>query len=166
MTGGAIGGTLGAVVALRLRLERPLVAAFGAYSLGALPLLALTPPLPVVAIAAAYLVYQLGIVYGNAMWETILQREIPPDRLSRVDSFDWLVSICFLPIGQAAAGPLADAIGRETTLTAAAAVIVTSCAAALLARSVRATRATVASSRAASGSADESPALAQSTPPP
>jgi len=112
VTGGALGGTAGAVVALRVRPERPLVVAFVGYSLGALPLLALTPPLPLAAIAAAYLVYQLGIVYGNALWETILQREIPADRLSRVDSFDWLVSICFLPIGQAAAGPLADAIGR------------------------------------------------------
>ena len=166
VTGGALGGVLGAVVALRLRLQRPLVGAFVGYSLGALPLLALTAPLPVLAIAAAYLVYQLGIVHGNALWETILQREIPGDRLSRVDSFDWLVSICFLPIGQAAAGPLAEAVGRDATLTGAAVLIAISCAAALLAPSVRAARATPLPSPAASDSADESPGPAPPGPPP
>jgi len=160
LTGGAIGATLGGVIALRTRATRPLVGAFVGYSLGALPLLALTAPLPVLAVAVAYGVYQLGIVYGNALGETILQREIPPERLSRVDSFDWMVSICFLPIGQVVAGPLAEVVGRDATLTGAAALIAIACGAALVAPSVRAMRATP-SPPPASGSGRESrdPAL-------
>lgn len=160
LTGGAIGATLGGVVALRARPERPLVGAFVGYSLGALPLLALTAPLPVLALTVAYGVYQLGIVYGNALGETIMQREIPPDRLSRVDSFDWMVSICFLPIGQVLAGPLAETVGRDATLAGAAALIAIACGAALLAPSVRAMRATP-SPRPASCSERESPDPAQ-----
>ena len=54
----AIGGILGGAVALRIRPNRPLVGAYAAWSLSALPALALLPPLPTAAIAVAYSVFQ------------------------------------------------------------------------------------------------------------
>ena len=63
------------MIALRLRPRRPLVGTFAAWSLSALPAIALVPPLPTVLIAVAYGIYQAGIAFGNNMFETTLQRE-------------------------------------------------------------------------------------------
>lgn len=137
LTGGAIGGLLGSVLALRFRPTRPVPVALVAWSFGSLPLLALVPPLPALAIATGNAVFALGIVYGNAIWETLQQREIPPERLSRVNSFDWMVSLLFMPIGQALAGPIAEAVGVEAVLVGAALLISVPCFAALPLRGVR-----------------------------
>jgi hypothetical protein len=157
LTGGSIGGILGGLVALRLRARRPLVASFVAWSLSALPALALVPPLPVAAIAVAYGLFALGVAYGNNMFETVLQREIPQELLSRVDSFTWLVALGLSPLGQVLAGPLSDRAGTDAVLLSAAALVVVSCAAGVATPSVRAIRATPAPERA-SDSAGESPA--------
>jgi hypothetical protein len=160
---GAIGGVAGALLALRLRLERPLVGTYAAWSLAALPALALVRPLPTVAIAVAYGVYQAGIAFGNNGFETTLQREIPRELLSRVDSFTWLVALSLLPVGQALAGPLSDAAGTDAVLIGAALLVVVSCAAGIATPSVRAiTRAP----RRASDSEGESPVPVLPAPPP
>jgi MFS family permease len=134
---GAVGGILGGAIALRLRPHRPLVSAFAAWSLSALPALALLPPLPTVAVAIAYGVFQAGIAYGNNMFVTVLQREIPSHVLSRVDSFTWLVALGLSPIGQALAGPASDAFGTDAVLVTAAGLVVVSCVAGISAPSVR-----------------------------
>ena len=51
-----------------------------------------------------------------------MQQEIPPDKLSRVYSYDALGSIGLIPVGYAIAGPIADAIGVRATLWGAAAI--------------------------------------------
>jgi MFS family permease len=137
LTGGAIGGLLGGVLALRLRPSRPVPVAIVAWSLGTWPLLALVPPLPAVAIAATNGVFFLGVVYGNALWETLQQREIPPERLSRVNAFDWMISLIFMPLGQVLAGPLADVVGAEAVLVGGALLIAVPCYASLPLRGVR-----------------------------
>jgi MFS family permease len=131
LTGGAIGGLLGGVLAFRLTPSRPVPLAFVAWSLGSLPLLALVPPLPTLVIATTNAAFSFGIVYGNTIWETLQQREIPADRLSRVNSFDWLVSLIFMPVGQALAGPLAEVFGTNTVLVGAALLIAVPCFAVL-----------------------------------
>jgi MFS family permease len=115
-TGGAIGAVLGGAWALRLRPHRPLAAGFTAWALCALPLFALAPPFPALVVAVVYGVGLAGIAYGNALWQTTLQARIPQDVLSRVSSYDWLVSFIFMPIGFVAFGPMAKAIGIGTTL--------------------------------------------------
>jgi MFS transporter len=137
LTGGAVGGLLGSVVAIRFQPRRPVPVALVAWSFGALPLLALAPPLPVLVIAAANGVLSLGIIYGNAIWETLQQREIPPARLSRVNAFDWMVSLIFMPVGQAAAGPLSESVGVDAVLVGAALLIFVPCLATLPAQGVR-----------------------------
>ena len=136
-TGGAVGGTVGAVLGYRVRPRRPLVACFAVGLLATLPPLALLPPLPALAVAGANAAFDLGLAFGSVVWVTALQREIPADRISRVSSFDWAVSLLFLPLGLALAGPTAGAIGIKATLLAAVALIVTAGVGALLTRPVR-----------------------------
>lgn len=137
LTGGAIGGLLGGLLALRFRPRRPVPLAMVAWSLGALPLLALVPPLPALVIALGSTLFAAGIVFGNAIWETLQQREIPAERLSRVNSFDWMVSLIFMPVGQALAGPLAEVVGEDTVLVGAALLIAIPCLAVLPLAGVR-----------------------------
>ncbi len=62
-----------------------------------------------------------GELFG-LLWHTTVQQEIPPDKLSRVYSYDALGSLALVPVGYAIAGPIADAIGVRATLCGAAAV--------------------------------------------
>jgi hypothetical protein len=56
------------------------------------------------------------------MWETHLQARIPNEALSRVSSYDLMVSFIFMPIGLVLAGWSANAIGVDTSLAIAAAL--------------------------------------------
>ena len=127
LTGGAIGGVFGGLIALRSTPRHPVPFCLVAWSLSSLPSLALLPPLPALAISAVNGLFVGGIVFGNTVWETLLQREIPTERLSRVSAFDWMVSLIFMPLGQALAGPLADAVGVEPVLVAAALLVLVPC---------------------------------------
>lgn len=140
LTAGAIGGLLGGVVALRWRPQRPLVASFLVYSAGALPLAALAVPLgaPLIAVATAALF--AGVAAGNVIWEATLQQAIPNDVLSRVSSYDLLVSLVFQPVGFALAGPAAETLGRDVTLWAAAGLVAGSTMLILAVPSVRGLR--------------------------
>jgi MFS family permease len=158
LTGGAIGGLLGSVLALRIQPTRPVPVAFIFWSFGALPLFALVPPLPALAVASANAFLSLGILYGNALWETLQQREIPPARLSRVNAFDWMLSLIFMPVGQTLAGPLSESVGRDTVLVGAALLICVPCFAVLPLNGIRnGPRFAKPLPSRASGSAGESP---------
>ena len=80
------------------------------------PLVALGFPLGVPAIAAIAFVAGAGSEIFGLLWNTTVQQEIPPDKLSRVYSYDALGSLALVPIGYAVAGPIADAIGVAVTL--------------------------------------------------
>jgi MFS family permease len=165
LTGGAIGGLLGGVIALRVRPRRPIMWSFIAWSLSSLPPLALLPPLPALAVAVANGLFVFGIAYGNAVYEAVLQRQIPPERLARVSSFDWMVSIVFMPLGLGLAGPLSEAVGTDAVLLAAAVIALVSCAAGVAVPSVRSLEATRVP-RPAASAADGLPAPARPAPPP
>src|SRR5258705_13540992 len=66
-----------------------------------------------------------------------IEEHIPADNLARVYSYDALGSFVAIPIGQIAAGPLADAVGARPALLICAVVIVVSTLGMLLSRSVR-----------------------------
>jgi len=59
-------------------------------------------------IAVANGLFIFGVVLGNVLYETVVQREIPAERLSRVSSFDWAISIVVMPLGLASV-PIASA---------------------------------------------------------
>jgi MFS family permease len=122
-TAGGVGGLIGGIVALRWRPSRPLIASH-------LLILALVPyvagfvvPLPTAALAALSLAGIFTIVVANTLWETTLQSSIPNETLSRVSSYDWSVSLVFMPLGFALWGPLSEWIGVDETLLLAACTI-------------------------------------------
>ncbi len=53
----------------------------------------------------------MGIALFDVWWMTALAERIPPGSLSRVTSYDWMVSLGLLPIGFILAGPLARELG-------------------------------------------------------
>ncbi len=56
---------------------------------------------------------------GLIAWATTKQRLVPGRLLGRVSSLDWFISICLLPLSFALTGPVAAAVGPETTLVGA-----------------------------------------------
>ncbi len=67
----------------------------------------------------------------------MLQSAVPNETLSRVSSYDWAVSLVFMPLGFALWGPLAEWIGIDTTLVLAAVTIVAAKTAVVLVPEVR-----------------------------
>jgi len=58
----------------------------------------------------------LGLALFETFWLTALAERIPPDKLSRVTSYDWMASLGLLPLGFVLAGPLADSFGAVEVL--------------------------------------------------
>ena len=71
-------------------------------------------------------------VFG-VLWQTTMQREIPPESLSRVSSYDAFGSVIFGPVGLLLAGPAAVLIGAHTALIWCAVIVVLTAVAALTA---------------------------------
>lgn len=121
---GAFGALLGGGVALRWKPGRPLLVGFLVMLVGVSRAVALIPPLPLVVLALASLATMMAITLSNTLWETVLQERIPQASLSRVASYDWMVSLVFQPVAFALVGPLADATGEAQTLLIASAILV------------------------------------------
>jgi MFS family permease len=141
LAGQGVGVLCGGLLAMRFRPARPLVAAalmfFGVVP--ALALLAVAAPAPLIA-AAALLSGSSGAL-ASVLWETTVQRNVPPDRLSRVISYDALGSFAATPLGFALVGPFADAVGLETAYWTAVTILVVSIGVQLAPRSARELRA-------------------------
>ncbi|HXP29117.1 MAG TPA: MFS transporter [Solirubrobacteraceae bacterium] len=69
-----------------------------------------------VLVLPAMLIGGGGIALFDVWWTTALAERIPPDKLSRVSSYDWMVSLGLLPLGYVLAGPLAHALGSVDVL--------------------------------------------------
>lgn len=135
--GASIGGLAGAAVALRWKPDRPLIPAFLVMLLAQVELLVLVPPFPALVVAMGAFVTVAAIMISNTLWETMLQQHIPRDALSRVSSYDWMVSLIFQPLAFVAVGPLSESIGVRETLVAAALLGLVANSAVLLVPSVR-----------------------------
>ncbi|MBM0230699.1 MFS transporter [Micromonospora sp. STR1_7] len=134
--GGAIGALAGALIGLNVRPRRPLVVSNLANSLGALPLImiAVGAPVLVIAVSAGLMSLVLGL---GSIWSTTLQQHIPSSEISRVFSYDWMVSVALIPLGMAAAGPVAEVIGERLSLLGAGAAILVASLGVLAVRQVR-----------------------------
>jgi MFS family permease len=137
MTAGALGALLGGAVALRWKPLRPLAVGFALMLIGASRALSLIPPLPVLVIALSALATAVAIQISNTLWETVLQQRIPQASLSRVSSYDWMVSLAFQPIAFVVIGPLADTIGEVQTLFISASIGLAANLVALMVPSIR-----------------------------
>jgi hypothetical protein len=131
------GSVLGGFLLLRARPARPLAVAVPPLALLALPTGLLAAKAPVAVIAVGAFAGGLGLAVFNTLFETTVQRAVPPEALSRVASIDWMLSASLLPLGFAAAGWVAGYIGERETLAAAAVWAVVSTAVVLLVPDVR-----------------------------
>ena len=132
-----VGAVVAGIFVLRVKPRRPLVVGNLLLTLGALPMLALafTRSVPLICVANA--ISGFGLIALNALWSSTMQVLIPDKVRSRVDSYDWLVSLVIMPVGYAVAGPLGSSVGFTTTLVGAAIVIAVPCALVVLVPGVR-----------------------------
>ena len=118
-------GTMGgALLGFRLRPRHPMrvgmiaVVSWPAVTIGFAVGLTLWLLVPLFVVAG------VGLALFGVWWETALAERIPPSRLSRVSSYDWMMSLSLLPIGYLLAGPLGEAVG-ESVLLAVGSVLAT-----------------------------------------
>ncbi|MFG1948857.1 MFS transporter [Nonomuraea sp. NPDC048826] len=141
LAGEAIGTIAGVLVSLRLRPRRPILVGTLLCLPSALPYFLLGSNAPLwVTVAGAFVLGVCFDVFG-VLWTTTMQREVPPESLSRVSSYDALGSLMFGPIGLMLAAPAAALMGVQNALLACGGLVVLSTCAALLSPGVRNLRA-------------------------
>ncbi len=106
-----IGLLLMGLVMYRLVVGRLLRFGLWAGAIGALPLIALGLRLNAPWLLTAAFVGGLGSSALGIAWDTSLQEHVPTESLSRVSSFDDLLSYIAIPVGQLLVGPLSSALG-------------------------------------------------------
>lgn len=102
-----IGGAVGSLVVSSLKLPRRyltfMIACWGG---GTLPLVVIGLANELLLMLAALFVVGALTGAGVVIWGTLLQRLVPLDMIGRVASLDFFVSIAFMPVSIAIAGPL------------------------------------------------------------
>ena len=136
----AFGLIAGGLVSLRFTPRRPMLFVVLTGGAVAISPLSLAMVLPLAAICAAS--FGLGVFVEMMMvqWTVTMVRNIPPDKLARVSSYDVLGSVMAMPAGALIAGPLGSAIGTSRAEYAAAAAIILAAALALIPRDIRTIR--------------------------
>ena len=79
----------------------------------------------------------VGIALFDVWWLTALAERIPPDRLSRVTAYDWMISGGLMPLGYLLAGPIAAKGGAVDVLIIGSALAIVAFALGLLPRETR-----------------------------
>lgn len=102
------GTIIGSLVAMRCKPRFPLrVATFTLFTFALLPA-SLAANLSYPITGACFLVCGLCMPLYGVLWTTLMQTKVPKDKLSRVTSYDYVGSICLLPVGYALAAPMAS----------------------------------------------------------
>jgi predicted MFS family arabinose efflux permease len=111
-----IGGALGSLVVASLRLPRRYLTVMNLlWGLGCIPLVVYGLSSHVWVMVVAGFVMGAMFQSGMVIWGTLLQRRVPPSLLGRVSSLDFFVSLAFMPVSMALAGPVSELIGLTTT---------------------------------------------------
>lgn len=133
----SVGLLLGAIIASRLRVRRPLFV--GMIVMLALPgwLVTLAFELPLGWVALGSFAFGACLELFAVWWFTAMQTNIPREALSRVSAYDAMGSLMFGPIGLALAGPLIVGVGAKEAFLIAAAISAAAILGSLLFRSVR-----------------------------
>lgn len=133
----AIGFLVGAGVAARLRLRRPLLfLTVASFSLPA-AIATLVAPSPLLVLIAAFFAVGVQMEFWGVFWPTVMQTHVPRDRLSRATAFDALGSLLLGPVGLAVAGPVIAVFGLPTLFIGGAVLTTVMLALPLLEREVR-----------------------------
>ncbi|MGH3168204.1 MAG: MFS transporter, partial [Trebonia sp.] len=112
------GAVAGSLTMIRFRPRRILLAGMLAIPPYSLLLFALAVPAPLPLDLAVAIFAGACVEVFNVNWATVLQQEIPPEKLSRVSAYDTLGNYALTPAGTAIAGPLAAAFGTGAMLIA------------------------------------------------
>ncbi|MGD9485465.1 MFS transporter [Streptomyces sp. TRM70308] len=131
------GTVLGAVVMVRWKPRRLLLAGALCVFPLALPSAALAVPVGAPGLAAVMFVSGVSVEVFAVTWMTALHQEVPEDRFSRVAAYDWLGSLALVPLATAAAGPVAERVGTDAALWGCSALVVALTAAVLCVPEVR-----------------------------
>ncbi len=132
-----IGALVGGLAAMRVIPRRPIQTGLLWMLLFAGQPGSLALHLPYPACAACFLTGGFGMAIFSVIWQTHLQRAIPPDRLSRVSAYNMFGSFCLLPLGYILAAPMGTLFGRDGALWIAAGFTIFSTLAVLLVPGVR-----------------------------
>jgi len=137
VTGEGIGALLGSIAGLRFRPRRPLVATGLLFVPTSIQSVLLAYHAPVELLAPAAALAGFAFACGSVVWDSTVQRMIPPDKLARVSAYGWMGAMVFLPAGYALAGPISSAVGMRGYLLFGAGWLVASTLAVVRVRSVR-----------------------------
>lgn len=111
-----VGGALASLLLASLRLPRRyLTVMMIGWSVGALPLAIIGFTTSYWLVVVAVFVVGFAFSTGGVIWGTLLQRRVPPAMLGRVSSLDFFVSLVFMPVSMAIAGPVGAALGYDWT---------------------------------------------------
>ncbi len=111
-----IGGAVGSLVIASVKLPRRyLTVMVSLWAVGCVPLVVfgVTDQVWLMVIAA----FVVGAMFngGVVIWGTLLQRRVPSAMLGRVSSLDFFVSLAFMPVSMAIAGPAGSLLGLPVT---------------------------------------------------
>jgi MFS transporter, DHA3 family, tetracycline resistance protein len=110
-----VGGALGALAVSSRRLPRRyLTVMMLLWGAGALPLIVVGVTSSFGWMAAAIVVIGVADGAASVIWGTLLQRRVPTAMLGRVSSLDFFVSLAFMPVSFAIAGPLSKVVSMQT----------------------------------------------------
>ncbi len=110
------GTIVGSIVGIGWRPLHPMRMAMLAMLVWPLDAVLYATGVSLVLVLPATILAGVGIALFNVWWLTALAQRIPPNSLSRVSSYDWMVSYALLPLGYIAAGPLAHHLGSINVL--------------------------------------------------
>ena len=110
----AVGLLVMSVIVVRLVVRHPLRLGTTAGAAGSFGLIALGLGFDVPWLMASAFVAGLGFTVAGIMWETSLQQHVPREALSRVASYDDLLSYAAIPLSQLLVGPAASLWGGTT----------------------------------------------------
>jgi MFS family permease len=111
-----LGTILGSLMGLGWRPRYPMRLAMLAIMVWPLSSILYAVGTTLVIVIPATVVAGAGMALFDVWWLTALAERIPPGMLSRVSSYDWMVSVALLPLGYVLAGPLAGALGSVEVL--------------------------------------------------
>jgi len=110
---GMLGGGL---IALYYRPRRPMVTVALCGTTAVAPMIALALQLGRLELLTVWLLRGVAIGVLSAVWDATLQRQIAPQSMARVSSWDWMTSGGLWPLGLVLAGPIAELMGITAAL--------------------------------------------------
>lgn len=117
LAAGGVGGTVTALLVARLGAPRlRITAMWASWAVSAVGVVALAAAPNVWVAGACWSVIIATLLFGNVLWNPIMQELVPPELLGRASSVDWLVSLSLSPLGVLVGGAAAGVIGTRATM--------------------------------------------------